>query len=172
VPALTGVRLAAALLVLAACGGSRRPARSNVETGEGYDHRRTGDPSSAADAGVAFTGTRPLACAPSYADLRGACDPTVSDQTCSYTEGVCYCGIDYPCSGVRIPDEQLARLPNQWQCTPTPPAVRPDGCPGVMPGADVACAPDGKVCSWGDCCFHQMTCTAGTWVRTGGGCPP
>jgi hypothetical protein len=154
-----------------ACGGGARSTRSNYQRDHPSSHGADGPPPGELDAGVAFTGTRPLTCPSSYAELRGSCDPTVSREACSYAEGSCYCGIAYPCSGVQIPEEELRAIPPSWQCTPTPPKIRPDGCPGVQPGTE-ACPKDGQVCRWGDCCFTQMTCKGGTWEMTGGGCPP
>lgn len=167
------VGLASAFALVIACGGGARATRSNYQRGPAHPTGGSNTASSAPapDAGVAFTAPGPLACAPSYADLRGACDPKVSTQTCSYPEGVCYCGVTYPCSGVEHAPEEVASWPTTWQCTPTPPKVRPDGCPGVQPG-DAACSKEGQVCSWGDCCFTQMTCKKGKWEMTGGGCPP
>jgi hypothetical protein len=161
----------ASIVILAiACGGGARSTRSDYQRDRLLGHGASSS-SGEIDAGVAFTGTRPLTCPASYAELRGACDPRVSREACSYAEGSCYCGKDMPCSGVEPDPAEIAAIPNMWQCTPTPPAVRPDGCPGVQPGGG-ACPKDGQVCSWGDCCFTQMTCKGGTWEMTGGGCPP
>jgi hypothetical protein len=98
------------------------------------------------------------------------CDPAVATQYCTYSEGSCWCGTQMPCSGVAWSDEDIAQFPVTWQCTPVPPAVRADGCPGAEPSG--ACARDGQVCGYGDCCFQEYTCQNGQWAITGGGCPP
>ncbi len=157
--------------VLTACGGSPTPPRSNVDRDPIYTTGNGNFATPPPDAAVAFTAPGLLACPSSYAELGGSCDPQVSRQACNYPEGSCYCGIATPCSGAEPDPAEIAAIPPTWQCRATPPAVRPDGCPGVEPG-DVACKTEGKVCSWGDCCFTQMTCTKGEWLMTGGGCPP
>ena len=153
-------------ILLVACGGSARSTSSKMEP----DH--VDSASQPTDAGVAFTGTRPLTCPATFPEGAGACDPKVANQQCSYAEGSCYCGVTMPCSGVEHSPEEVARWPTTWQCSRPPPLVRPDGCPGTPPNNDTACSSDGKVCGWGDCCFQQMTCINGKWQTTGGGCPP
>lgn len=117
----------------------------------------------------------PLAaeCPATYAAVPAgqACEPPAGHAlSCAYPEGACSCMADYPCSGVEMTREEMAALPIVWQCTPTPPAVRPDGCPGVEPSG--ACSRDGQRCSYGDCCYRELTCQHGEWQMTGGGCPP
>jgi hypothetical protein len=148
------------------CGSSARSTKSKMQP----DH--AGTSSSGPDAGVAFTGTRPLTCPPAFPEGGVTCNPKVAREQCSYAEGSCYCGVTMPCSGVAHSQEEIATWPTTWQCTRPPPDVRPDGCPGTTPGAGSPCSSEGKVCSWGDCCFQQMTCTRGQWQTTGGGCPP
>lgn len=164
------VGFAVAIVLVVACGGGARATRSNYQRGP-TNSTGGNDATPSRDAGVAFTGTRPLSCPAAFPEGAGACDPKVSNQTCSYAEGSCYCGVTYPCSGVAHSPEEVASWPTTWQCTRPPPAVRPDGCPGVQP-SNSACSKEGQVCSWGDCCFTQMTCKKGTWEMTGGGCPP
>ncbi len=159
------------LLSLAACGTGPSPSRSNMSrttTGGGGGSTTSFAP----DAAVATTAPGLLACPGAYAELRGSCDPTLSRQACSYPEGSCYCGVDVPCSGAEIDPAIIAAQPATWQCTATPPAIRGDGCPGAGQSDRMPCAAEGKVCSWGSCCFTQMTCKGGAWTTTGGGCPP
>jgi len=150
------VRASLVLIAVAACGSPTAPANPTVAP--------------PIDAPLP-----PLAaeCPASYAAVPAgqACTPTAGHTlSCAYPEGVCNCLAAYPCSGVAMSDEEMAALPIVWQCEPTPPAVRADGCPGVEPSG--ACAKDGQVCGYGDCCFTQLTCTDGQWQMTGGGCPP
>ncbi len=150
------VRASLVLIAVAACGSPTAPANPTVAP--------------PIDAPLP-----PLAaeCPASYAAVPAgqACTPTAGHTlSCAYPEGVCNCLAAYPCSGVAMSNEEMAALPIVWQCAPTPPAVRADGCPGVEPSG--ACAKDGQVCGYGDCCFTQLTCTDGQWQMTGGGCPP
>lgn len=158
---------------LVACGGSRSR-QSNIQRGP--DHSSGGgsggDTSPQPDAGVAFTASNPLSCPTAFAEAGGTCDPAKQPGTCTYPEGSCYCGVTMPCSGAAISDEEIASWPSSWQCTANPPLVRADGCPGTQPNEGAACSPSGRVCSYGSCCFWQLTCVKGTWKTTGGGCPP
>ncbi|MBP8806328.1 MAG: hypothetical protein KBG48_20015 [Kofleriaceae bacterium] len=140
----------------------------------------------AVDAGPTSAPPRAAACAPTYAQVpvgqlcappRGGAKPVRDAPTtsaegtqCSYPEGSCYCGAEPVCSGVLMTQEDSARLRVIWQCTPVPPMVRPDGCPGREPNGP--CARDGQQCSYGSCCVSHYTCRGGQWSWTGGGCPP
>lgn len=152
-----GPELVVALLVaVAACGPSKPP---------------PGDPvvsHAAPDAGP----PPPLAegCPAQWEGTPGAsCDPA-GPGGCTYAEGSCWCGVPMPCSGAALPDDWGADIPPTWQCTPTPPAIREDGCPGQMPSG--ACAQHGQRCTYGSCCVHFYECRSGTWENTGGECPP
>ena len=139
----------------------------------------------AVDAGPASP-PRAAACAATYAQVpvgqlcappRGAISaipgaPTTSGvgTQCLYPEGQCFCGAELICSGVRLPAEDLERLRMIWQCTPVPPAIRPDGCPGREPSG--RCGREGQQCSYGSCCTSEYTCRGGQWAWTGGACPP
>lgn len=139
----------------------------------------------ATDAGVdAAPIERSAACPASYAAVPAgqACDASraqlaagatatgLAGLSCAYPEGACACAAPSVCSGVEQEPEFYERLPIEWRCAPTPPAFRPDGCPGTTPSG--ACSDEGRACSYGDCCFIQLTCRGGQWIETGGGCPP
>lgn len=107
---------------------------------------------------------------PSAWGLAGTvCDPAAASG-CAYAEGSCWCGVPRPCSGVDLGDDWDDGIAPTWQCTERPPEFREDGCPGVQPSG--ACWKDGQKCSYGDCCFQELTCQNGAWETTGGGCPP
>ena len=160
------------LAVLALSCGPRNPAPftygSGAGTGSGSGSG--GGPGSGGDAIV--VPPLPATCPATYAELTGACDATAQRETCAYAEGSCYCGETPICSGVDMSHEPRRPVITTWQCTPTPPLVRPDGCPGRAIGGGEACGREGQSCSYGDCCFHTFTCQGGTWQLTGGGCPP
>lgn len=118
----------------------------------------------ARDAGVVLA----PGCPATFAAATGGCDPAVG--SCAYAEGSCWCGVAQPCTGVDLGDEWDDDIPPTWQCTATPPDIRDDGCPGIQPSG--ACWQDAQVCSYGDCCFSELTCRNGAWEITGGGCPP
>jgi hypothetical protein len=150
------VRFAVVLLVAAACGSKTPPPAVLGNT--------------PADAGAT---TPPAAgCPATWADITpdGSCDPGVHRNQCIYPEGSCWCGQESPCTGVELPPEEYAAIPVAWQCTPTPPAVRADGCPGVEPAG--ACSPDGQACSYGDCCVTSYRCDRGQWSTGETSCPP
>jgi hypothetical protein len=150
------VRWLAALLLVAACGSSK------PESGGAIGN-------AAPDAGR-WTLTTPAAgCPETYGEAAGGCDQRTATNSCLYPEGHCYCGQAPVCSGVEPDPADLARRPIEWQCTPTPPDVRADGCPGVP---DATCATEGQECSYGDCCFVAYRCVGGVWQEIGGGCPP
>jgi hypothetical protein len=142
------------LVLLAACGPKTAPSKavvSNVPVDGG-------------------AGANPATCPESWGEANGACDPAVATVGCTFPEGSCYCGVTPVCSGMRRPDDWYDNQPKSWQCTANPPEVRADGCPGTEPSG--ACASEGLVCNYGDCCFQQLTCQSGQWTTTGGGCPP
>ncbi len=95
----------------------------------------------------------------------------MATRECRYPQGTCYCGQEQHCGGARPSDEEMARRPIVWVCLATPPAVRADGCPGADPEG-TACGQPGKACVYGECCQVRIECRAGSWIRTGGGCPP
>ena len=159
----------AAALVAAACGPGR-PASSASSAEEQPGSPAPAPP--AADAGLPRAGGGlPPGCPRSFAAAAGSCDQAVARQYCRYPEGTCYCGQEPHCGGARPSDEEMARRPIVWVCAATPPAVRADGCPGADPEGS-ACSQPGKTCVYGDCCEWRVECRAGTWTRTGGGCPP
>ena len=147
------------LVVLAACG-SRTPPPSN------------GIGNVPPDAGPVTPPPLAEGCPATYAEIPagGTCDPAAQRGACSYVEGSCWCGTDMPCSGVEWPEEEIARMPVIWQCTPTPPAVRADGCPGSTPQG--ACGQEGQSCGYGDCCYTEYRCDHGQWVMGQASCPP
>lgn len=108
-------------------------------------------------------------CPEAYPVGTGACDGTVADRNCQYDEGQCYCGVAQTCSGVEIDPEEIRRQPTSWQCTPWPPAVRADGCPGTAGGA---CTNETFECSYGDCCVSSYRCLDGEWTQVRSICPP
>lgn len=150
-----------AVLALASCSGARArdEAQGGGPTGGGIP----------ADAAPLAAG-----CPASWAEMPagGSCTWETSRTPCSYPEGSCWCGAAPRCSGAAINEEELAKEPSQWNCTPVPPAIREDGCPGVQPSADSACAEESKRCVYGSCCVHFVQCQNGKWKDTGGECPP
>jgi hypothetical protein len=105
-------------------------------------------------------------CPPTFEEAKGApcCEEGEAPpaDTCTYTQGECYCGPPPTCSGAEEPP-----LPPQmwlWVCTAYPPEVRPDGCPGQPPLAGGSCEEQGKVCSYGECATSSYTCIDGEWV--------
>jgi hypothetical protein len=148
------VRRALAVAILAACGSSTPPAA-------------VVDRAPPPDAGP----PPPLAegCPARFDEAGGACDAAAGASTCHYPEGFCSCGPVPVCSGAVMPPPEEPE-PTVWTCTPHPPAVRDDGCPGREPSG--ACARDGQRCSYGACCVSHYQCDDGTWQYTGGECPP
>lgn len=143
---------AVVVLVTSSCG----PPRARTDPGGGQV---------AADGDSATS--PPAACPATYAEtpLGQACTDTAA--ACTYPEGRCWCGPRGYCGGAAPPPDLLDELARPaWQCE----AARTDGCPEVQPTG--ACTEDGKVCGYGDCCVYVLTCQAGAWVHTGGGCPP
>lgn len=145
------------LLLVAACGPSTPPAQPAGGSGSGNAKIEEPLPPLPAD------------CPATWADALGPCDPATATSQCAYREGTAYCGVAPVCSGVP-PDPEAPQGPTSWIRSERPPDVRADGCPGVEPTG--ACWSDGKVCSYGDCCFRELTCRDGGWTMTGGGCPP
>jgi predicted Ser/Thr protein kinase len=154
-------RLSIAILTLAACGGGR-PGPSSA----GGD---VAPPPPAIDAGPPAAG-----CPATWAEITsvtGGCDRATGPAVCSYDEGSCWCGVTPVCSGAARDPEEDASEPTVWNCTPKPPAVRPDGCPGEM-SSGLACREKGKRCSYGDCCVTVMECRGGQWQVVDQECPP
>jgi hypothetical protein len=145
--------LAACLLSIVGCGPARgRPADP---AGDTADRAGSGGGSAQPSCPATYAAV-PLG---TYCDAPGA--------TCGFAEGTCTCAARSYCGGAAPPPELLAELARPaWQCHP----FRTDGCPEAQPAG--ACEHDGQTCSYGDCCFVAVTCQAGAWVVTGGGCPP
>ncbi|HUS67634.1 MAG TPA: hypothetical protein VMZ28_24025 [Kofleriaceae bacterium] len=125
----------------------------------------------AVDAGVP---AGPTTCPAAFGDIPGGTD-CASGLQCSYREGRCACTVGRYCGGAAPTPEmeaELARL--RWTCTPKPPAIRPDGCPGIEPvsGKTRCAAAADKACVYGDCCVVQYRCTRGRWIGGGASCPP
>ena len=147
------------LVLLAGCG----PSRALPDPGAGAGSGAVVDPARASDAAA----RNPAGCPATYGAVHVGASCTDTELTCGFPAGRCWCGPRAYCGGAAPPPEVLAQLAEPgWQCEP----IRTDGCPEVQPSG--ACATPGKVCSYGDCCFHELTCERGTWTRTGGGCPP
>jgi hypothetical protein len=140
-------RLLGLIFVLAACGSHTRAPANRIAIGN-----------TAPDAGAVASAT----CG------QGACK---AGATCAYAGGTCTCGVPSYCGGA-APPEDYYNQPPSWQCTPTTPAVRGDGCPGAEPQTGASCAPDGKSCTYGDCCVSQATCSGGKWAVGQEECPP
>ncbi|HLU69011.1 MAG TPA: hypothetical protein VKZ63_22165 [Kofleriaceae bacterium] len=160
--------VALAAILLASCGPAR-PAES-AET--------TALATPAGDAGSQQQGdiASPPApgCPQAWAAITDGdtCSAQDSPQSCDYPEGSCWCGVAPRCSGVAPhPDEERA-APTVWNCTPTPPEVRSDGCPGSEPESGSPCADEGKECHYGDCCITRVECTGGAWKQGTTSCPP
>jgi hypothetical protein len=180
------VVLGSMIVGLAACGPSRTPAGPGTGTGTGTRTDTGTGTGTRTDTGTGTgtgtgttTGTDDQAsgdgstpaptasCAASYATVPvgSACADTAA--TCAFSEGNCWCGPRRYCGGVAPPRDLLEELAKPtWQCKP----FRTDGCPEARPSG--ACASEGQRCSYGDCCFVALTCRAGAWTQTGGGCPP
>ena len=146
-------------VALAGCSGARA-----------HDESQGGGPSGGgipADAAPLAAG-----CPPTWAAMPagGACDRAASQSPCNYPEGSCWCGAAPRCSGAAIDPEEMAKEPTMWNCTPVPPKIRPDGCPGSSPNG--ACSEEGKRCVYGDCCVETVQCQGGKWVSGAAQCPP
>ncbi len=97
----------------------------------------------------------PARAAPAAGVCPARFDPPADEQpncavgglpTCTYEEGTCYCGSVW-CGGAHPTYAQ----PDRWIC------VR--SCP-----AGGACAPEGAVCSAGECGERRSTCRDGRWT--------
>ena len=152
--------IAIAILTLAACGGGRPVPSSGGD--------QVAAPS--IDAGPPAAG-----CPATWAEITSvagqSCDHATTPSACNYDEGSCWCGAVPVCSGAARDPDELAREPLVWNCTPKPPAVRPDGCPGEM-NDGLACREAGKRCSYGACCVTIMECRGGKWQTVDQECPP
>lgn len=102
-------------------------------------------------------------CPPAFG-ASGSCRFQASAVTCTYPEGTCVCA--QPCrGGARPPPYPRGPLPNPfvWRCTKTPPAVRADGCPGVLPDEGTPCT-GARDCSYMQgCTAVGVTCHEGHW---------
>jgi hypothetical protein len=96
----------------------------------------------------------------------GACAIGDATRACNFGDTVCSCR-GY-CGGRRPP----VMPPPQWSCTPKPPKVREDGCPGAGVKIGQACSKAGLQCSYMNCCAAMFTCSGGKWKATGVSCPP
>ncbi|HEY1554434.1 MAG TPA: hypothetical protein VGF94_06335 [Kofleriaceae bacterium] len=118
-------------------------------------------------------GAAPGSCPESYDAARGPCIAPASG--CSYPQGDCACVVDEPhfCSGMVRPKRPPPPKPppTVWLCTPKPPAIRADGCPGTDPNGR-ACHDEGKQCTYGNCCVASETCEDGVWKVKRTECPP
>ncbi|NOY90973.1 MAG: hypothetical protein GXP55_07140 [Deltaproteobacteria bacterium] len=154
---------------LFACGASSPHAGTADDTanvGGTSDDSANADDSASADdsanAGATSDASAP-ACPASFAEARGGCESGPGTSDCSYPEGECYCGEDRVCSGaVRSP---MSPEMYTWQCTPTPPEVREDGCPGMAPDGGSACSLDHS-CGYGFCGGPIYSCVHGEWQVT------
>jgi hypothetical protein len=144
----------ALVLALVACGSSPAPAPTTTTTLAPPPMDAAPDP----------------ACPASYATASGRCSSY--SQWCTYPEGDCACSYDVPehCGGARLPPVKPG-TPTVWTCTPKPPDVRADGCPGADPHGQ-PCSDDGKECRYEGCCTRLDTCQAGHWQETEKECPP
>jgi hypothetical protein len=105
-------------------------------------------------------------CPATWAEAQGAHDDLcASFVSCTYDEGSCYCP---PYCGGPAPGPDWKP---SWACTPKP-TPRTDGCPDSEPVSGKACAPEGKTCTYGSCCFSNYECVSGKWKGSGPICPP
>lgn len=146
-----------AMIVVGGCG----PGRARPDPGAGAG-------SGSGELTVPDTGAvNPATCPTAYADVHVGEACTDEALACGFAEGQCWCGPRSYCGGAAPGPDILAELARPtWQCKP----ARTDGCPEAQPSG--TCSQDGQTCSYGDCCFWQVTCQGGTWTQTGGGCPP
>lgn len=164
-PSRTSRGLSLLACLLGACGAAT-PSGSPAGSGSGADGRGPDHASPAA-------GHCPHSIDDAESMRCGVGEDRPSD-TCSYPEGECSCGRRPVCSGA---EEEPIENPGPevfvWVCRRTPPDVRPDGCPGVMPAAGAACDEVGKRCWYGECCVDPVDCTADGWSEPGmTECPP
>ena len=150
------MRIALALVVLAACGSKTPPPQQTV----GNTGPDAAPPPLAAG------------CPATFAEIPAgaSCDVATYPSQCNYPDGSCWCGAATPCSGVELSPDDYAAIPSSWQCTATPPAIRADGCPGSPPSG--ACGQPGQSCTYGDCCVQEYHCDHGQWTMGNGECPP
>jgi hypothetical protein len=144
----------ALILALSACEAGTTPRATNSATGGGTHPRDD--------------------CPETFASAGGACERDDSAEACTYPEGVCSCSMGSYCGGVRPSEETEKELrKTRWRCTPNPPAVRPDGCPGTEPKAKEPCQlPETQYCNYGDCCMRSARCLQGQWEIGQPSCPP
>jgi hypothetical protein len=156
----------ALVLALVACGSSH-PAAHDTPRAAGHD-----TPAPTHHASTARSDAAPVpACPASFAAASSTACASYA-QWCEYPQGDCACTFDVPehCGGARVPPPKPG-TPTVWRCTPTPPEVRGDGCPGTHPNGR-ACSSEGKVCIYQECCYFKYTCTNGTWTENESACPP
>jgi hypothetical protein len=152
----------ALVLALVGCGSSQAPAPTSSA-------KPMPAPSTDAAPAPPDVASEPT-CPTSHASAAGACSSYT--QWCEYAEGTCACTYDVPehCGGARLPPPKPG-TPTVWKCTPKPPEVRADGCPGVERHGQ-PCSDEGKQCTYESCCFVLVTCHGGRWEETKHECPP
>ncbi|HEY8428782.1 MAG TPA: hypothetical protein VIL20_10425 [Sandaracinaceae bacterium] len=184
----TGARPSAfAHLALAACfalsgctAAGSPPARTGPEREPSAVHDTSAGSNEEGSSGAARTGAsadrgdgagedpRGARCPARYAEAR-ALDVDCERESaphCSYPEGRCACEPRRRCSGVPPrPEEEEAARRRVWTCRDAPPALRPDGCPGVPPSEGEPCRVSAPFCDYGDCYFVRYRCVGGRWQR-------
>jgi hypothetical protein len=142
--------------------------------GTGCGSSQAHTPQAVPAAGAATTNNATTqVCPTTFAAASGSCAASVH---CDYPEGQCNCAYQVVChGGARMPPPRSPPSPPPlvWKCAPTPPTVRPDGCPGVRPG-ETTCAVERQRCDYAEVCFTGSTaiCTNGRWLLTPWPPPP
>jgi hypothetical protein len=94
-------------------------------------------------------------------------------ERCVYPDTQCVC-VDV-CRGGAAVDPHFVPPPPRWQCSPRPPATRPDGCPGEPPRVGTPCS-SAKTCSYGlaetGVCWGSTFACGGTWTQIVQAPPP
>ena len=122
--------------------------------GDDASANAAGDPRCPSQWAVASVGMHSELCA-SFGEGGG-------NFACAYPEGTC--GCPGYCGGAAPPDDWKP----SWYCKP----LRTDGCGKVPPAEGSSCAPEGKVCIYGDCCIQPFTCSDTKWTGGEVACPP
>lgn len=170
-------------LSLSGCGGAESSPRTGAEHEGGAGSSTVEDPSdarleAARDSSGETTeaaedragdgageSSRAATCPATYAEARrlGVDCERESGPRCSYPEGRCACERRTRCSGV--PPRPGETEPRIWMCRDTPPAVRPNGCPGSAPREGEPCSVSAPFCDYGECHFTRYQCLGGRWQR-------
>lgn len=139
------------------------PVRAQERTAVARDAK---PPADAASASV-------TSCPRAFNDIANG-TPCSQSLQCPFPDGSCTCAPGIYCGGAALhPDSEADLQKLRWTCTPTPPKVRADGCPGAEPTGDtIRCGTDGQTCSYGDCCSFSYRCTKGRWIKGAVSCPP